>query len=175
MDISNVRRHLPEGFLPVQSDSLLFQHHYRISRAALHPTSAGRPRGLVTGGYEPATDSTLFGSACCIMQLHQYYEKGTPILLNRHGLFGCLQDMGGQIDATPLQMETDQHVLHEQHKATPFNPPSTAQLGRTLYTGLEVVAWSRRRACIISTGICSQWRFLKSNLLSNHLTLTCLP
>ena len=36
------------------------------------------------------------------------------------------------------------------------------------------MAWSRRRACSISTGIYSQWRFLKSNLLSNHMTLTYL-
>jgi len=36
------------------------------------------------------------------------------------------------------------------------------------------VAWSRRRACTISTGIYSQWRFLKSNLFSNHID-TYLP
>jgi len=44
----------------------------------------------------------------CIMQLHQYHAKGIPILLTRHGLLRCLQDMGGQID----RIETDQHVLH---------------------------------------------------------------
>jgi len=38
------------------------------------------------GGYEPATDLTPFRLVCCIMQLHQYYVKGTSILLTRYGL-----------------------------------------------------------------------------------------
>jgi len=72
-------------------------------------------------------------------------------------------------------INTSSMSLDRQHKATPSNPPSTAQLGWTWCTGLEVVAWSRRTACTISTGIYSQWRFLKSNLLSNHMTLIYLP
>jgi len=80
IDISNVRRHLPEGFsrcsMIVYSPSIIIE-----LAELLYIQPAGRPRGLVTSGHEPATDPALFRSACYIMQLYQYHAKGISILL----------------------------------------------------------------------------------------------
>ena len=117
MDISNVRRHLREGFArcspTAYSPSIIIElaELLYIQPAPADPVDSSRVatnlRQILRYLGPPAASC----SACCIMQLHQYHAKGFPILLNRHGLCGCLQDMGGQKDATPLRMETNVVVV----------------------------------------------------------------
>ena len=94
VDISNVRRHLPEGFSRCSPTAyspsiiIIFAELLYIQPAPADPVDSSESRVAtnlrqILRYLGPPAASC---SACCIMQLHQYHAKGFPILLNRHGL-----------------------------------------------------------------------------------------
>ena len=82
--------------------------------------------------------------------------------------------MGGKIDVTPLRMETDQHVPYvpEISNARPHLPIHHPQPSLDDGPGAQV----SRSWLGLEEGLAqSPLGFLKSNLLSNHMTLIYLP